>query len=301
MFRYKKQLVSTNKQLILTHDSSGFAAVINLDAGASLTELMVHHTTIIKKLEHPRPVDIHYSSFLFPFVNRLDGGKFRFREIEYQFPINEPENNNAIHGLLADQSFEVENIQCHEASAVIELSYNYPGDKTYFSFPFEIQVTYTCSVNDIQVDITAFNTGSQEFPFSLGWHPYFNLPNSHSNYLNFESANVVIVNDRCIPTRMEKLEKSLRLDVFKDRIDDCYELKIPTCHLKTADYELLLTSSAASTYLQIYHPPDTDRVAIEPLTGITDCFNNGIGLRTLAPQTSFSQNYKLMIKTFTPD
>jgi aldose 1-epimerase len=298
MFKHDIDLLSDNKKLILTHEKSGFEAVIDLDNGASLVELTVHHTTIIKRLIEPRPVDIHYSSFLFPFVNRLDAGKFRFRENEYQFPINEPENNNAIHGLLADQPFEIKNIQCDEASAAIELSYTYNGDKSYFPFPFDIQITYAFSLNAVQVGITAINTGHQEFPFSLGWHPYFNLPDKDGNYLSFDTLQLVSVDKRCIPIRMEAFQKSLRLNVFKDRIDDCYKLKSPTCFLKTSDYELCLSSNEESSYLQIYHPPHTDRVAMEPLTGITDCFNNGIGLRVLAPNTSFSQIYKVDIKTF---
>lgn len=284
-------------QLLVINEKTQFEAVIDLNSGGSLTGLTVRDTVIINKITDPRPVDIHYSSFLFPFVNRLDGGEFRFRESEYQFPINEVENNNAIHGLLFDQLFKIQNVTCNEARAIVDLHYHYKGDLTYFPFPFEIKVKYTFTLQEISVDITAHNLGTEEFPFSLGWHPYFNLPYTENNHLSFDSKNIVRVNDRCIPVGVEEFNESLRLDVSKDRIDDCYELKSPDCHLTTSEYELSLTSSAASKYLQIYHPPGTNHVAVEPLTGITDCFNNGVGLRTLIPKASFSQTYFLKVET----
>ena len=37
---------------------------------------------------------------LYPFVNRLDGGRYTYRGQSYQFAVNEPARNNSLHGLL---------------------------------------------------------------------------------------------------------------------------------------------------------------------------------------------------------
>jgi aldose 1-epimerase len=283
------------RQLYIEDHTTDFIAVIDLDRGASLSQWISQGKTIIKNMEHQQARDIYYSSFLFPFVNRVEDGRFRFRESEFILPINEPENNNAIHGCIANQCFDIDHIQCDDLHAAIKLSYTYKGDKSYFPFPFKIDITYTCDHDGLEIRCHVTNTGANTFPYSLGWHPYFNLPSKTGNLLKFNAIKMVEVNERCLPVEVINHKVSKNLEIFIDRVDDCYELKNPVCTLITQDYTLTLTSSKESNYLQVYHPLHTDRVAVEPLTGIANCFNNGVGLRVLDPQAQFSQSWNVVI------
>ena len=45
-------------------------------------------------------------SILFP-PNRYDGGRFQIGDTPYNFPINEPDRGNHLHGLCYDQPWEL--------------------------------------------------------------------------------------------------------------------------------------------------------------------------------------------------
>ena len=53
---------------------------------------------------------ISKSSLLFPFPNRLAGGSYEFEGKIYQFPINEPERNNNLHGFLLRKSLKLKRV-----------------------------------------------------------------------------------------------------------------------------------------------------------------------------------------------
>ena len=164
-----------------------------------------------------------------------------------------------------------------------------------FRFLFRVVIKYLFRSNGVNIQLQVENTGTADFPFSLGWHPYFHLEQKEGNLLQFDSLKKVLVDDRCVPTELMDFKTPQPLDIEKDRIDDCYELNVPVCVITTQDYKLKLSSSKESSYLQIYHPPGSNRVAVEPLTGIANCLNNGIGLRILEIDKCFSQVWKIEI------
>ena len=48
-------------------------------------------------------------------------------------------------------------------------------------------------------------------------------------------------------------------------------------------------------FIQVYTPVDEYYVAVEPMTGISNSFNNSIGLHTLEPNQSISKQWKLKL------
>jgi len=71
----------------------------------------------------------------------------------------------------------------------------------------------------------------------------------------------------------------------------------PICTLRNAlqKIQVEIYADRSYPYLQIYTPPHRDSIAIENLSAVPDGFNNGLGLITLAPQTSkvFTTTYKI--------
>jgi len=47
--------------------------------------------------------------------------------------------------------------------------------------------------------------------------------------------------------------------------------------------------------LQAYTPPRLNTIAIEPTTGVSDSFNNNIGLQTLEPNKEYRITWKINI------
>ena len=73
--------------------------------------------------------------------------------------------------------------------------------------------------------------------------------------------------------------------------DGCYALN---GDLRLYNKRGLLIKMTGFPYVQLYAPPSRTSIAIEPMTGIPDAFNNGIGLKKLAPGEKFQASYDVI-------
>ena len=85
---------------------------------------------------------------------------------------------------------------------------------------------------------------------------------------------------------------------LKDKtLDDAYILNDHNVEFFTPKYDLKLSSSQNENYLQLYTPKGFDAIAIEPMTGVSDSFNNKIGLKELSPKNSFEITWSMDVIT----
>lgn len=255
--------------------------------GACLTELVIGGVPLLdgyREASELDTLDWGKSAILAPFPNRLRDGKYSFEGVEYQFPVNEPARNNALHGFVMDKPFEI----VEESAFSVALEYRYDGGFAYFPFPFLLRVTYSLSAAD---GFTAFfemkNTGSDPMPAGLGWHPYFRLGDSaDALFLQLPAAEQVLVDERMIPTG-----EKLRFDDFEvmkkigaTAFDTGFRLPEPcVARLREGTRGLEYWQDGAFPFLQVFIPPARRSIALEPMTCNIDALNNGEGLRVLAP------------------
>ena len=64
---------------------------------------------------------------------------------------------------------------------------------------------------------------------------------------------------------------------------------------KTPDYNLQINSTEKNSFLQSYIPSRKNTIAIEPTTGVSDIFNNKIGLQTLEPNKNYQVVWTLKL------
>ena len=84
------------------------------------------------------------------------------------------------------------------------------------------------------------------------------------------------------------------------RFDDGYSLENPNCLFDTDTYALQLSfDTGKEAFLQVYTPEHRKSIAIEPMTCVTDAFNNGIGLEVLDSGTEYQWTIKMKLKTKT--
>ena len=79
---------------------------------------------------------------LFPFVNRLDSGKYSYAGKTYQFALNEPGLSNRLHGFLFSLPVNVSATYPAPNEARVTLQYSYTGNLEAYPFPMEIEVEY---------------------------------------------------------------------------------------------------------------------------------------------------------------
>jgi len=299
---YQKSISSLgSKEIIsLTHNESGNSFSIVPEFGAILLDIKMEghslldgYTSEKELLENKRFKNI----LLAPFTNRLKDGKYSFEGKEYQFPINNPETGNALHGFVFDKKFKINNVKCVPDTGTISAIYKYQGDFNYYPFPFVMMVNYTQTIsNQFFVQMVIKNEGTTNMPVGLGWHPYFQMGDQVNNVgMKLQQGMEMIeVDGRGIPSGKKSPFDYFTKPHYVGDVNLDNGFSIPTPESK-AWAEVLLQSKIGTlrysqiagpnqyNYLQIYIPPDRKSIALEPMTCNIDAFNNGDGLITLAP------------------
>ncbi|WP_303317875.1 aldose 1-epimerase [Flavivirga abyssicola] len=293
---YKISHNTASNILEIENLENGVYGKIYLDSGASLQELTLNGIAIIKDLSPLTYANTYASSILFPFANRIKDGAYTFNDKNFEFEINQQEENNALHGLVYNKTFSIVDQETSHDSASILLEYNETELSIGFPYTYTIQLKYIFTSNDLSLNVSVKNTDSKAFPFTLGWHPYFLSDDLFNSSLEFNSSKKIVLGERNITTGVENFELKDIFAIEDKQLDDCWVLDSNKVIFNTPEYKLIIESSAENNFLQAYTPPKLNTIAIEPTTGVSDSFNNHIGLEVLDPNDTYNINWSLKIK-----
>jgi aldose 1-epimerase len=236
------------------------------------------------------------SGWLFPFPNRLEDGRFEFGGKAYQFPINEPDRSNAIHGFLLDEPFKLYKTYNVSHQCILGFKHKYVGNREYFPFSFELKIDYHFSEGNLKINITIENIGGSTMPFAIGWHPYFRLKGQlEKHFVTLPPARRLELNSRVLPTgkeyAIEKPHKAIKID---GRVyDDCL-------HFDGEENKIILSTDTDSLTIELgpdwpffmaFTPEERTSIALEPMTGSINCLNNRNGLKELDPGKTFQTSF----------
>ena len=232
---------------------------------------------------------------MFPFPGRIAGGKYEYEGIEYQLQSNETGRDNAIHGFIAEVSFQLTEQELDTDVARLNFEYFFQGNEEGFPFPAKINIIYQISADSLKINIIIENTGDKSFPFALGWHPYFLSQDLTKSKLYFQSKEQLTVDEYQIPTGTEPIRFT---SIIEDQqLDHTYLLEHSKVQFSTQKYEMGMdTFSTKKDFLQLYTPPDRASIAIEPMTCTPDVFNNKNGLLELTPNEVYNWSINLDFK-----
>jgi len=107
---------------------------------------------------------------LVPWPNRVKDGKWSWQGDDLQLPLTEPEQHNAIHGLVRWMPWHV----LDHRESVVSLgcaSYPQPG----YPWPFDVTTTYTLDDSGLTVQTAVTNQGTSPAPIAAGAHPYITV------------------------------------------------------------------------------------------------------------------------------
>ncbi len=253
----------------------------------------------------------HGIPILFPFPNRIRGGKYHWNEREYVLP---PENvgydgtGNAIHGFAIDRPWRVTSQGENFAVGEFRLSVDAPDRLPLWPTDCTIEIRYELRRATLRADITITNPSDKPLPWGFGTHPYFRLPLGSASdagqcLIEAPAAGEWELID-CLPTGKQHpidAEKDLREGgFFRDiRLDDVLTDISPSdgridCYILDgkAGLQIAQRSDAIFRELVVYTPPKRNAVCLEPYTCVTDAINlcaRGVdtGLRVLGPRESF--------------
>jgi len=270
-------------------------AKIHLNLGGSLQELIILNHHLIKDL-HPLTYHNTYASaILFPFANRIADGSYVYENKTYQLEINQKEENNALHGLVYNKTFELIGQKTTPEKAEVLLRFEELMHSEGFPFTYSIDLQYILTKDSLDLNVTVKNTDTKTFPFTIGWHPYFISQDLFKSAVHFKSHQKCVFDERNITQGIEEIALDEPFLIEDKTLDDCFALDSNEIGFETPLYSFALKSSEKDSFLQLYTPSHPNAIAIEPTTGISNSFNNSESLKTLKPNNSYQINWNLKI------
>ncbi|MCV6628771.1 MAG: aldose 1-epimerase [Flavobacteriaceae bacterium] len=289
MYRINKHFISGIEGYLL-ESGKGTVAFISTMLGGSLQQLQFDSTTMI-----PLAMEDYNQSYrgaiLFPYANRVANGNYVFQGKKYQLPITEIKANNALHGLVFNKTFELRQKLVHQNKALLQLAYSFNGNETGFPWKFDMILQYTLQEHRLELEVKITNKDSSAFPFVLGWHPYFAVANLDNAVVRTETNADLHCDQKQIPTHCETMQR-LAFSLEQE-YDNGFVWSATNLRLHTEEYELEFVANQ-SQYLQLYSPPNRSELAIEPMTGAANAFQNQWGLKLLQPEEVFKEKWTII-------
>lgn len=245
------------------------------------------------------------SAKLFPFVNRLNNGRYHYQGNEYQLPANFPwSDQHAVHGLLYNQAFTLVNQQANTELAQVQLCYETKQLHSGFPFAFKLEIIYSINTQgQLTCETKILNTGQQPFPYADGFHPYFNLGQPLDTcFIQMPTCQKVENTDDLPNGKFQHFSQFVNPTCIADvDLNDGFyfskeknneqpiEIKLSTQNKQSLiHYWQNDSTNNGYRFLQLYCPPSEETLAIEPMTAPADAFNNHIGFQELHPSQSIS-------------
>lgn len=274
--------------------------------GGCLNSFVVNGRSILWRASNKteieaQTIDSFAGAQLFPYPNRVKNAQYSFSDQEFLLPQNDYPRNNALHGLVYNQSFTVDDTDIEKGE--ISISFNY--QKQHPGYPFEVLLKnkFQLGENSLYIFTTIANMGSEDIPIGHGWHPYFNTPlKVDTHLLQISGDEHFPIDEHLIPYGNTKVLKSFSkyAAIGTKELNHCFKLsenevqKTELVNPKDGVTVTMITDGYP--YLQVYTPSHRNCIALEPQTCIPDAFNNQIGCRHLKPNETIELRLKIKVE-----
>jgi aldose 1-epimerase len=162
--------------------------------GAALSSYAVDGVMVAGSAE-PTPGALYNGAVLAPWPNRVRDGKWRWRGVEHQLPINETDRQCALHGFVAHRDWAV----AAQAADSLTLQTSL-RDEPGYPFALDLSVEYELRADGFASRITAVNVSETAAPVGLGMHSYLAATAGVDGAsLLLPAERVVCVDERGLP------------------------------------------------------------------------------------------------------
>lgn len=255
---------------------------------------------------------------LFPFPNRIAGGRFVWDAREYVLPREKVgyAGDNPIHGFCLDRPWRVTNQTASGATGEFVFSKDDPGRRDLWPADFAVEVRYEVLGPALRCDVRVTNPDRVPLPFGFGTHPYFKLPLAPQSRFDDCLVQVPAAKryelDGGLPTgRVVTAEETVDLrdgaamaglkldDVYTDVTYEGHGLVTRVVD-PAAGLEVVQTCDRSFRELVVFTPFWHKAVCVEPYTCATDAIHLNeegfdAGLRVLEPGGEFKTWFELRV------
>ncbi len=305
----------------LADAAAGVEVSILPTIGNRVSEMKVHGKNILyfpvtDLAEFKKNPVLNGLPFLAPWANRLNEEAFWANGTKYPFnmTLGNVRGPIPIHGLLTNSDlWEVVEVKADGKSAHVTCRlrfWKHPELMAQWPFAHEYELTYRLSGGTLETQITVTNLSTDTMPISLGFHPYYRVPDVPRDQwiAGIPARKHVVTDNRLVATgelKPNDLPKPLPL---KDHyLDDGYtDLERDAqgrAHFSIEGGGKKVEAIFGPKYpvSVIYSPPPLngqprDFICFEPMTGITNAINlNHEGkyaeLQTVAPGAKWTESF----------
>lgn len=289
--------------------SAGEYDAVVVTTGAALRQLRHRGRDLVVSFDGGGPIPDYRGIIAAPWPNRIADGKYSFDGAEQQLPVNEPERNTALHGLVFDQEWQLLD---HGPSSV-RLACDV-GPLTGYPFALQLEAEYRLDGDGLHTTVRATNAGESAAPYGVCPHPYLIAGTSPLDewVLQFPAADYLEVSaDRLLPLQTVAVDGHA-FDFRTPRPIGATEID----HAFT-DFEwepdggasLVLRDPSGTgvgmswnktcPWLQVHTAdkpePRANRrgLAVEPMTCPPDAFNSGTDLVRLEPSATHTATWSI--------
>lgn len=281
--------------------AAGYAAVFT-ELGGALRELSLGGRPLVLGHGADELPPAAAGQLLIPWPNRVDHGRYVFGGESHRLAIDEPERDNAIHGLTRWEPWTVAE---HRPDHLL-LTHRLLGRPGY-PFRLDLSVRYALDAEGLTVRHSVRNAGSLPAPYGHGTHPYLTLGGSIDECeLTLPAERYLHVDEREIPVGEPREVSGTAFDfrqarpLGQTRIDNAYTgLRRDAdgrvrARLANADRAVTLWADESHPWLEVYtgdEAPGAMRRAglgVEPMTCPPNAFASGVDLVTLGPGEEFT-------------
>lgn len=226
-----------------------------------------------------------------PWVNRVKKGEYTAHGKKYFLPVNDFENNAALHGFVAWNEFDL--VELNESSIVLKtLIYPSPA----YPFKVEVKVEYKLENESLSSKISITNLSDVSCPVGLCSHPYIVHPNAASiDECYFIVEGEYIDKDSYGANRRIVILKDTTIDACSKMVGDW---KVILGHNANLKFPVRIVLSSDSEFLQLYTGESVDRkgFAVEPCTSNIDMFGDSKGGEFITSGETKVLEYKLKVE-----
>lgn len=254
------------------------------EKGAYLISLSLEGKDIIKK-SHDDSQTHGGSAVLIPYAGRVRNAEYAFRGVKYNLPANN--GSNSIHGFLKDEEWSL--INGSSSSALLSCDFTNSG----YPSTLHTELEYRLESRKFSVTTHVRNTGYDGCPLLIGFHPYF-LTGGKWRLSHSDTMKELVYEDRFFPNgEYREVNFNSLKNTGEHEFDNCY-LGGGAITLHGEDRSVTIRRKNMP-FLVIYNGKHSEgvSVAIEPMTGAPDSFNNGMGLVELEPGSEFSCGFSI--------
>ncbi|HYQ99576.1 MAG TPA: aldose 1-epimerase [Casimicrobiaceae bacterium] len=255
-----------------------------------------------------RDVRAHAGWPLVPYSNRIAHARFEFAGRAHVLARNFGDHPHSIHGVGWQRPWAVAARAATRARLVFDHSPDGDGARAW---PWAFRATQLLALRSdaagaaLTITLTIANTGSEAFPFGLGFHPFF--VRTAATRLAFRAAGVWATDATMLPTTLKPALREGPFDAGRDpgptTIDNAFAGWEGVATLRDEGRRLGVTVAAdrAASFLVVYAPGGGECIALEPATQMTDAFNRAArgeqdtGTRTLRPGGAFSCTMEIAV------